>query len=119
MSINVNTKNFATEVQKAKGPVLVDFYGEQCLPCKLLRPILAGLANEYKTLKLCMFNTDREVQETDAEYEKKFKLLNHFQVMNLPTVLLFLDGELRTAIIGLHSKEEILEVFREHKIELR
>jgi len=117
MSIVVRAKNFAAEVLKATGPVLVDFYGEQCLPCKLLRPILMELSEEYN-LKLCMFSTDREAHESDEDLEKKFELLEHFQVMNLPTILLFLNGEVRASIIGLLSKEELLAVFEEQKIAL-
>ena len=116
MPVIVRANNFAEEVLKAPGPVLVDFYGEHCLPCKLQQPILTQLSEEYENLKLCMFNTDREPQESDEELEKKFALLTYFQVMNLPTVLLFLGGEVRVSIVGLHSKEEILEIFNEKKI---
>ena len=118
MSVEVNANNFAEEVLKAPGPVLVDFYGEHCLPCKLLRPILTQLSEEHENLKLCMFNTDREPRESNDELEKKFALLTHFQVMNLPTILLFLGGEVRASIVGLHSREEILHILSEKKISL-
>ena len=118
MFVEVNAKNFADEVLAPQGAVLVDFYGEHCMPCKLLRPILMQISREYKGLKLCLFNTDREPGETDAEFEEKFTLLASCQVMNLPTMLLFLNGELLTTLVGLHTKEELLEIFRKHNINL-
>ena len=118
MPIAVRASNFADEVLGAPGAVLVDIYGEQCLPCKMLRPILVELSHEYN-LKLCMFNTDREEDETLAEYEEKFNILNHFQVMNLPTMLLFDNGKLVASLIGLHTKEELLKEFRKHKLHLQ
>jgi len=110
MPTTVRANNFTEEVLRSAGFVLVDVYGEQCMPCKLLSPILMELSREYE-LKLCMLNVDREPHETQAEYEEKFNMLAHFQVMNLPTMLLFRDGQLATSLIGLHTKEELLKAF--------
>jgi len=119
MPIVVKARNFASEVLEARGPVLVDFYGEQCVPCRLLRPILLELSSEYEGVKICMFNTDRELRETDEDYEDKFAVLAAYDVMSLPTVLLFRGGELVSTIIGLHTKEELFDIFRELNIKLK
>ena len=119
MPIVVRARNFAQEVLEAKGFALVDFYGEQCMPCRLLRPILVELSREFEGLKFCMFNTDRDPRESEEEYEDKFDILAAFHVMNLPTMLLFHDGELVSTLIGLHTREELLAIFREQNVPMR
>jgi len=118
MPIAVRPKNFAEEVLEAKGPVLVDFYGDQCVPCKIQHPILVEISREYKGLKICAFNTDREMQDTDEEYEAKFEIIDAYQVMNLPTMLLFEDGMPTSTLIGLHTKKELLRIFKKQKLKL-
>ncbi|MCL2495096.1 MAG: thioredoxin domain-containing protein [Oscillospiraceae bacterium] len=119
MSILVKPKNFEAEVLRAETPVLVDFFGEHCLPCLLLRPILLALGEELAgRLKICMFNTDRERRESDEDYEEKFKTIAEYGVMHLPTLLLFIDGELKRRFIGLQSGEELLAAFAEEGLAL-
>ncbi|MDR1927259.1 MAG: thioredoxin fold domain-containing protein [Oscillospiraceae bacterium] len=114
MPIAVKAKNFETEVLQAKLPVLVDFWGPRCLPCRMLHPILTALAEECAgQIKFCMCNTDREPTESDGEFEEKFKLILSYNVMNLPTMLLFRDGKPLRTLIGLHTREELLEIFAE------
>ena len=119
MPIVVRAKNFASEVLAAKGPVLVDFYGEQCVPCRVLRPILMELSEEYEGLKFCVFNTDREARETDEEYEEKFSILAAYNVMSLPTMLVFHYGQVILTLIGLHTKEELLQIFDDRGLDLK
>ena len=119
MPVLVKPKNFDAEVLDAEMPVLVDFFGERCVPCHMLRPILVEIGEEYAgQLKICMFNTDKERRETDEEYEKKFQTLADYNVMHLPTMLLFTGGELRRTLIGLHTKQELLAVFGEEGLAL-
>ena len=119
MPIVVRARNFAPEVLEATCPVLVDFYGEQCVPCRLLRPILLELSSEYEGIKFCMFNTDRELWETDEDYEDKFAVLAAYNVMSLPTMLLFHNADLVTTLVGLHTKEELLDIFKSLNITLK
>ena len=118
MPIVVRARNFAQEVLEVPGPVLVDFYGEQCMPCQVLRPILMEISRDYAGLKICTFNTDRELRETDEEYQAKFAILALYQVMHLPTMLLFENGILISSIVGLHSRDELLHIFRTQKLKL-
>ncbi|MDR2647941.1 MAG: thioredoxin family protein [Oscillospiraceae bacterium] len=114
MPIVVHPKTFQSEVLDAKKPVLVDFYGSKCIPCRLQMPILLELAEQYgKKIKFCMFNTDREPNETDADFETKFRTILEYSVMSLPTLLIFADGELLRTLIGLHTKEDLLGIFDE------
>jgi len=114
MPLPVKPKNFEAEVLGAGLPVLVDFFGERCVPCHMLRPVLLRLGEEYAgQLKICMFNTDRERRDTDEDYEEKCRTLATYDVRHLPTMLLFNGGELRCTLIGLHTREELLEAFEE------
>jgi len=120
MPVSVKPKNFEAEVLDAGMPVLVDFFGEHCLPCHMLRPILVEIGEEYAgQLKICMFNTDRERQDSDEDYEEKFRILANYSVMHLPTMLLFMDGQLRRTIIGLQTKQELLDAFAEEGLALQ
>ena len=119
MPVLVRADNFESEVLEAKLPVLVDFFGERCMPCRLLRPTLLELGEEYAgQLKICMFNTEREPEETKEEYHDKFRTALTYGVMNLPTMLLFIDGKLRRTLIGLHTKQELLDIFLEEDLRL-
>jgi len=119
MPMLLKAKEFEAEILRSKMPVLVDFFGERCMPCRLLRPILVELSEEYAgQMKFYMFNTDRERGETREDYEAKYRTIVAYEVMNLPTMLLFVDGKLRRTLIGLHTKEELLQVFAEEGLGL-
>ena len=114
MPLLVNPDNFKKEVLRCKLPVLVDFFGERCAPCLLLRPILLELGEDFAgRLKICMFNTDREHRDTDEAYEKKFQILGEYDVRHLPTLLLFSGGKPRRTAVGLQTKEELLDILGE------
>lgn len=77
----------------ASGTILVDFYADWCGPCKMMGNILEGL--DIEVLKV---NTD--------EFPE---LAQNFGVMNIPTLVLFKDGSKVDKLVGLQSKEDILE----------
>jgi len=89
---------FEEEVLKAEGVVLVDFWAEWCMPCQMLGPIIEEIANEtdgkYKIGKLDVDSN----QATAAKY----------QVMSIPSVLIFKDGELVDTLIGVRPKESYI-----------
>jgi thioredoxin 1 len=93
---------------------LVDFYGQLCAPCKLQRPVLEELAQELPQLKFCLFCVDfpAEPQDVDAT----FAVLEHYHVMDLPTLLLLNESQVLAAAIGLHSKEELLAMLEQHGV---
>ena len=119
MPVFVKPKNFDAEVLESELPVLVDFFGERCFPCHMLRPILLALGEEYAgQLKICMFNTDKERGDTHEDYEDKFRILAEYDVRHLPTMLLFTGGKLRRTLIGLHTRQELLDAFQEEGLAL-
>jgi len=112
MPVLVKPDNFEAEVLESKLPVLVDFFGERCAPCHMLRPILLELDEQYAgQLKICMFSTDRERRESREDFEEKWRTIEAYGVMHLPTMLLFVGGGLRHTLIGLHTRQELLDIF--------
>ncbi|MDR2524949.1 MAG: thioredoxin fold domain-containing protein [Oscillospiraceae bacterium] len=114
MPIAVQLHSFAEEVLAAEMPVLVDFWAVRCMPCRVQKPILQELAEEFADrLKICAFNVDQEDGESEDDLKEKFRLILEYHVMNLPTMLLFRRGEVVRTLVGLHQKEELLEILAE------
>jgi thioredoxin 1 len=88
--IHLEGKDFDDEVLKSKLPTLVDFYADWCAPCKMVSPILESMSKEYNgKVKFVKVNTD-ENQELAMKYD----------IMSIPTVMIFRDGEVKSRIIG-------------------
>jgi len=86
----VTKDNFEQEVLKAETPVMVDFYADWCGPCKMAAPVLDKLAEEFSgKVKIVKLNVD-ENQEIAQKY----------QVMSIPTVVVFKNGEETDRKIG-------------------
>jgi thioredoxin 1 len=100
----LNEKNFEEEVRKSSLPVLVDFWAEWCGPCKMIGPIIEELAVDLKDqLKVCKVNVD-EAQELAAK----------FNVMSIPTLLVFKNGEVVGQMVGAMSKDALLAKLKPH-----
>ena len=96
--IELNETNFETEVLKAAQPVVVDFWGEGCGPCKMLAPVLDEIATEQSgRIKVAKVNVDQQPA-----------LAARFGVRAMPTLLYFVGGEVRSQTIGLVSKKAIV-----------
>ncbi len=95
--ITITSDNFAEEVLNSDKPVLVDFWASWCGPCKMVSPIVDQIAEERSDIKVGKVNVDEEQS-----------LATEFQVMSIPTLLVFKDGELANQAIGAMPKEQIL-----------
>ena len=93
--MKIADKNEFLEIS-AKGFTLVDFYADWCGPCKMLAPILEELSNEYDDVDFIKVNVDNE-PELAAQY----------QIMSIPAVFLFKDGEVVAKTGGLRPKEDM------------
>lgn len=100
--VNVfNEENFENEVEKSEGVVIVDFYADWCMPCKMMSPIIDEIAEENTDIKVGKINCDEEPN-----------LAIKFDVMSIPTILIFKDGKLTKTFVGVAQKEEILEALK-------
>jgi thioredoxin 1 len=91
----LNLEDFQLKVLDAAKPVLVDFGASWCGPCRMLDPILEGLADEYG---------DR-VDFYAVDVDKNSDLAMQFNVMGVPTVILFRDGEVVERITGFRPRK--------------
>lgn len=102
--LQVGEGSFQTEVLEAKEPVLVDFTAVWCGPCRMLDPIVKQLAQEWEgRLKVVMLDVDNS-PDIAVEY----------QVMGVPTLLLFVNGEPVQRITGYQPKDRILSKIKPH-----
>jgi thioredoxin 1 len=94
----VTDQNFVTEVLQSDKPVLVDFWAEWCGPCKMVAPVLEEIAGEHgEKLRVVKLNVD-ENPETAAAY----------QVMSIPTMAVFVNGQIAKSIVGAKPKSALL-----------
>jgi thioredoxin 1 len=97
MEYKFTTDNFDNEVLKSDVPVLVDFYADWCGPCKMMVPVVAALAEKYEgKVKVGKCNID----EDDG-------LARMYRVMSIPTMKIFVKGEVAASIVGAVSQEEL------------
>ena len=87
---------------QSKKKVLVDFFANWCGPCKMLSPILEEIRNEI--------GDDIIIGKIDVD--ENFDLARSYGIMSVPTLLLFVDGEESKRIIGLKSKQDILNMIK-------
>jgi thioredoxin 1 len=102
MSEKIVTLSDATFDEHVKGsdvPVLVDFWAEWCGPCKMISPVLEEIAAEnVGKLQIGKLNIDDNLDVT-----------RRFDVMSIPTLILFKDGEPQLRLIGAKPKGQLLE----------
>lgn len=95
--IEISEDNFESEVLKSELPVLVDFWAPWCGPCRMMGPIVDEIAEENLELKVCKVNVD-EASELAIKYD----------VESIPTLIYFKNGEIRATMIGLRTKQDIM-----------
>jgi thioredoxin 1 len=93
----VSDNNFQAEVLESETPVLVDFWAPWCGPCRLVTPVLEQIADERgEDLKIVKLNVDENQQ-----------VAGNFQVMQIPTLILFKGGEVAKKVIGAQPKRKL------------
>ena len=96
-AMEFDQNNFTQEVLQSAKPVLVDFFAVWCAPCKMVSPLIEEIAAERDDIKTGKVDVDQNMA-----------LAQQYQVMSIPTLILFRDGKPVNRIVGAVPKEEIL-----------
>jgi len=97
--VKITNENFDEVVNNADGKVLIDFWASWCGPCRLVSPIVDEIAEELDDVTVGKVNVDDEPA-----------LAAKFQVMSIPTLLVFKDGEVVKKAVGARPKSDILSL---------
>lgn len=102
MAMEFTSANFTEEVLNSPIPVMVDFWATWCMPCKMLAPTLEELAQEANgAYKVGKVNVDAEPA-----------LAAQFGIMNIPTVLVFKNGQVVEKSVGLVQKSQLADLLK-------
>ena len=102
--ITITKDNFENEVLGAKLPVVLDFWAEWCGPCKKIAPVLDEVATEL----------DGKAVIAKVNVDEERALAGMFQIMSIPSLLLFKDGKKVEEIRGVRPKGEITTLIEKH-----
>lgn len=97
--IEITSANFEEKVLEATTPVLLDFWADWCMPCKMLAPIIDEVAEERPDILIGKINVDNEPD-----------LAVRFGIMSIPTLIVFENGEEKNKAVGGRSLDEILDL---------
>jgi len=100
---NLTDATFDEEIGAAEVPVLVDFWAEWCGPCRMVGPVLEQIANEHAgALRVVKVNVDDSPD-----------VARRFEILSIPTLLLFKDGVPKRRMVGAKPKNQIVEELAE------
>lgn len=100
--MEITAANFEQEVLKSNKPVMLDFWAVWCGPCRLLSPVIEEIAAENPNIKVGKVNVDNEMS-----------LAEKYQIMSIPTVMVFKNGKLVDTSVGVKPKRELLAMIEE------
>lgn len=100
-ALTITQDNFAQEVLSSKEPVLVDFWASWCGPCRMMSPILDQFAEAHPEVRVGKVNVDEQPE-----------LATRFQVMSIPTLILFRGGKAAATAVGLRPLSDLEKMLK-------
>jgi thioredoxin 1 len=97
--LTLTEQTFDEEIKGAAEPVLVDFWATWCGPCKMVAPILEEIAEEQSG----------KLRVAKIDIDENPELARRFEVMSVPTMILFKEGEPQRRIVGAKGKAQLLQ----------
>jgi thioredoxin 1 len=102
--VTLTDSTFDEEIAGSAEPILVDFWAEWCGPCKMVSPILEEIATEQAgKIRIAKLNVDENLE-----------ISRRFEVMSIPTLILFREGEPAHRIVGAKPKAQLLQELHPH-----
>lgn len=101
----ITDANFAEEVEKGEGLYMIDFWAVWCGPCRLIAPVVAELADEYK---------DKGLNVGKLDVDSNPSTTARFRVMSIPSVLFFKGGEKVDQVVGAVPRAHLEEKIQQH-----
>lgn len=95
--LKITSDNFEKEVLNSDKTTIIDFYADWCGPCKMMSPVIDEIAEENDSVKVGKLNVD-EAQNIAVKYN----------VMSIPTIIIFKNGKEDKRFVGVTSKGNIL-----------
>lgn len=100
--ITLTKDNFDEIVMKSDKPVMVDFWASWCGPCRAVAPVVESIAKEM----------EGEVIVGKVNVDDEEELARRYNVMSIPTIIVFKEGKVLNTSVGVKSKEQLLELLK-------
>jgi thioredoxin len=100
--VHADDSNFDETVLQANGPVLVDFYADWCGPCQRIAPLLDRVAEDLTEGRIVKVNVDHSP-----------KLATRYNVQSIPTLLVFMDGQIVDRAMGFHNERDLRRLLQQ------
>ena len=101
--LTLDDATFDETVGAAETPVIIDFWAEWCGPCKMIAPVLEEISAEH----------EGKIQVAKLNVDDNPDITRRYDVMSIPTLLVFADGEVKKRLVGAKGKSQLLEELAE------